>query len=165
MKRLLTILGKISAIVVLALAGIFVLIGGPCSVAHRIQFDRFVSSVDAEYFMDEAIALIKQHNNYIGYNRRGDEYNSPFSDLPPFFANMNARWMSVESNYLRIEFHGGFDHYGFHVREMDGEWILWWYTEGGREIMTTRVVENNAANKPMQPTGDTRACDFGEGRR
>jgi len=73
--------------------------------------------------MDEAIALIKQHNNYIGYNRRGDEYNSPFSDLPPFFANMNARWMSVESNYLRIEFHGGFDHYGFHVREMDGEWI------------------------------------------
>jgi hypothetical protein len=46
---------------------------------------------------------------------------------------LRPRYVLAQVNSLRIELHGGFDHYGYELTkdEPNGRWVLRWYTEGG----------------------------------
>ena len=46
---------------------------------------------------------------------------------------LRPSYVIVEHNRLRIELHGGFDHYGYRLTrdEKNGKSVLEWYTEGG----------------------------------
>ena len=46
---------------------------------------------------------------------------------------LRPSYVIVEHDRLRIELHGGFDHYGYRLTrdEKNGRWLLEWYTEGG----------------------------------
>jgi hypothetical protein len=50
---------------------------------------------------------------------------------------MNPRYVSVSPDGMTIEFHGGFDHFGFAVRRLDNNWKLTWYTEDGHQSLAT----------------------------
>src|SRR6266480_1770569 len=44
----------------------------------------------------------------------------------------------ADSNHVTIEFHGGFDHYGYRVRQSDTNATLWtisWYTEKDERLL------------------------------
>jgi hypothetical protein len=46
---------------------------------------------------------------------------------------LRPSYVIVEHDRVRIELHGGFDHYGYRLTRdnKNGRWVLEWYTEGG----------------------------------
>jgi hypothetical protein len=60
--------------------------------------------------------------------------------VPPFLRSLPWSYITANSNYVTMEFHGGFDHYGYRVRQSDTNSALWtfsWYTENGERLLTT----------------------------
>jgi hypothetical protein len=60
--------------------------------------------------------------------------------VPPFLRSLPWRYITANSNYVTMEFHGGFDHYGYRVRQSGTNSALWtfsWYTENGERLLTT----------------------------
>lgn len=60
--------------------------------------------------------------------------------VPPLLRSLTPRYISASSNLVNMEFHGGFDHYGYRVRQSDTnarEWTISWYTEGGQWSLIT----------------------------
>jgi len=60
--------------------------------------------------------------------------------VPGLLRSLSPRYISASSNYVTMEFHGGFDHYGYRVRQSDTNPALWtisWYTEKGERVLTT----------------------------
>lgn len=60
--------------------------------------------------------------------------------VPPFLRSLPWRYITANSNHVTMEFHGGFDHYGYRVRQSDTNPALWtisWYTEQGERLLTT----------------------------
>ena len=59
--------------------------------------------------------------------------------VPPLLRSLSPRYISADSNSVTMEFHGGFDHYGYRVRQSDTNPALWtisWYTEKGERLLT-----------------------------
>jgi hypothetical protein len=82
-------------------------------------------------------------------------YALKLSNLPPAIAQMEPTYVSVLPDRLQIEFHGGFDHYGFTVWKRDQEWEMTWYTEGGQHrILGIPIEQETMANKGLLRTGD-----------
>jgi hypothetical protein len=71
--------------------------------------------------------------------------DSPFikptdSIIPPLLRSLSPKYINASSNSVTMEFHGGFDHYGYRVRQSDTNAKLWtisWYTEQGERLLTT----------------------------
>jgi hypothetical protein len=60
--------------------------------------------------------------------------------VPPLLRSLSPRYITADSNSVAMEFHGGFDHYGYRVRQSDTNPALWtisWYTEKGERLLTT----------------------------
>jgi hypothetical protein len=60
--------------------------------------------------------------------------------VPPLVRSLSPRYVTAYSNLVTMEFHGGFDHYGYRVRQSDTNSTLWtisWYTEKGERLLTT----------------------------
>ena len=60
--------------------------------------------------------------------------------MPPLLRSLSPKYINASSNRVTIEFHGGFDHYGYRVRQSDTNPALWtfsWYTEQGERLLTT----------------------------
>jgi hypothetical protein len=60
--------------------------------------------------------------------------------VPPLLQSLSPRYIIAESNDVTVEFHGGFNHYGYRVRQSDTNAALWtisWYTEHGERLLTT----------------------------
>jgi hypothetical protein len=60
--------------------------------------------------------------------------------VPLFLRSLPWRYITANSNYVTVEFRGGFDHYGYRVRQSDTNPALWtisWYTEQGERLLTT----------------------------
>jgi hypothetical protein len=60
--------------------------------------------------------------------------------VPPLLRSLAPRYITGSSNHITMEFHGGFDHYGYRVRHSDtnaGLWMILWYTEKGERLLTT----------------------------
>ena len=115
---------------------VFVMVGGPQSCARRRQFEGFVKSANHHELLTAAVSVIRVATNHTVYKR--DDI-PPIAELPLVISEMNPSYVSVESNRMRIEFHGGFNHYGFKVLK-DENWQLSWYTEHGTHpIISERI--------------------------
>jgi hypothetical protein len=60
--------------------------------------------------------------------------------VPTLIRSLSPRYISASSNHVTMEFHGGFDHYGYRVRQSDTnatQWTISWYTEQGERLLTT----------------------------
>jgi hypothetical protein len=55
--------------------------------------------------------------------------------LPPQIARMSPKSVAVSPHSMTIEFHGGFDHFGFKVWDQDRFWEMGWYTEQGQHSL------------------------------
>lgn len=60
--------------------------------------------------------------------------------VPALLRTLAPRHIHASTNFVELEFHGGFDHYGFNVRQSDTnpkEWSISFYTEDNRKLLTT----------------------------
>jgi hypothetical protein len=127
-------------------------------LAKKHHFNRLAANIDPETFMNMAIPLMLSATGHVGYSRSANQYDAPMSALPPYFSSMNAAWVSVDTESMRMEFHGGFDHFGFEIRKTEDSWILWRYTEKGRDILTERTLRSGIDGEPAaRPYGSPAA--------
>ena len=60
--------------------------------------------------------------------------------IPPTLRRLPWRYIAANSNAITMEFHGGFDHYGYRVVRSESNAALWtlsWYTENGSRVLVT----------------------------
>jgi hypothetical protein len=60
--------------------------------------------------------------------------------VPAALRALSPRYISAYTNFITLEFHGGFDHYGYRVQQSDTDARLWtisYYTEQGQRLLTT----------------------------
>ncbi len=60
--------------------------------------------------------------------------------VPPLLRALAPQYITARSNCVTMEFHGGFDHYGYRVRQSETNSNLWtisWYTEQGERLLKT----------------------------
>ena len=60
--------------------------------------------------------------------------------VPALLHSLAPQYIYASSNYVVMEFHGGFDHYGYRVRQSDttpSRWTISYYTEKGERVLTT----------------------------
>ena len=70
----------------------------------------------------------------------------PVSDprIPLTLRSLSPRSIHGATNFVNLEFHGGFDHYGYRLRQSETNsrlWTLSYYTEHGERPLTT--ITNN----------------------
>jgi hypothetical protein len=59
---------------------------------------------------------------------------------PESIRRLRPMYVTVDGDQIRLELHGGFDHYGYTLERADGNpsWVLQWYSEGNiRETLAT----------------------------
>jgi hypothetical protein len=66
----------------------------------------------------------------------------PITDprLPALMKSLSPRYIVASSNDVTLEFHGGFDHYGYRVRPSQADpsqWTIFYYTEHGEKPLAT----------------------------
>ena len=60
--------------------------------------------------------------------------------VPGLLRSLSPRYISASSNYVTMEFHGGFDHYGYRVEQSPTnakQWTISWYTEKHQRLLST----------------------------
>jgi hypothetical protein len=60
--------------------------------------------------------------------------------VPPLLRSLAPRYITADSNRVTMEFHGGFDHYGYRVSQSATNpafWSISWYSEQGERLLTT----------------------------
>jgi hypothetical protein len=60
--------------------------------------------------------------------------------VPPLLRSLSFQYIAADSNHITMEFHGGFDHYGYHVRQSatdPKQWTISYYTEKSEKPLTT----------------------------
>ncbi len=156
MKKLLKTF-TISVIVLIGGCGaLLFMLGVPQSLARRHHFDRLVMTCDHKALLSIAIPLIQAATNQVVYARSHSRHPST-TKLPPIIWQMSPRTVVVEPGQLRMEFHGGFDHFGFLIRQRE-EWELTWYTEQGHhDLLRIPIEETREANNPSHHTAGSRA--------
>jgi hypothetical protein len=69
--------------------------------------------------------------------------------VPPLLRSLSPRYIVVRTNHVRLEFHGGFEHFGYQVRQSvkdPSQWTLYYFTESEERPMATIRVD--APNQP-----------------
>ncbi len=146
MKRVLKITALLGLVLIGGCGVIFVMLGGPQIIARRQHFDRLVETADHQALLSAAILVIEGTTNRMTFHRPFDNYPS-ITNLPPIIRLMEPNYVTVDPQRLRMEFHGGFDHYGFEIRKGD-QWELSWYTEGGYHPILTAPIKETANQAP-----------------
>ena len=142
MKAVLKFIGLLVLGVIMLWIAAFLLLGGPKAVAHRRHFDHLVKTADHQALLAAAIPAIEATTNQVTFHGSCDHYPS-ISNLPPIIHQMKPYYVAVDPERLRMEFHGGFDHYGFEIRKRD-QWELSWYTEHGHHPLLTAPITGKA---------------------
>ena len=150
-KTAIKIASLVGVLLVLALGAIFVLLGGPQSLSLRRHFDRLVKTNDHGAVARTAIAVIEATTNQTLF------MNDRLTNLPPLIAGMKPRYVSVSPDQMTIEFHGGFDHFGFRIDDRVTSWEMYWYTEDGRHPLLTvgKGEQNGPANGSQSVRSET----------
>ena len=147
MKTALKIICVLGVLLVLALGAIFVLLGGPQSLRYRRHFDRLVKTNDHVAVARAAITVIRGTTNQTLL--MGDL----LTNLPPEIEGMKPRYVSVSPENMTMEFHGGFDHFGFKIEDRDESWNMSWYTEKGQHpLLSIGKGEPSSPANRSQPS-------------
>lgn len=162
MKTALKIICVLAVLLVLALGAIFVLLGGPQSLRYRRHFDSLVKTNNHDAVARAAITVMRGTTNQtllMGY---------VLTNLPPEIAGMNPKYVSISPEHMTMEFHGGFDHFGFKIQDRDKSWEMSWYTEKGRHPLLSigKGEPNGTANgsQPIRSETNTTSATAGSRR-
>lgn len=114
------------------------------------RFQSLVATNDHSRVAHEAIAVIRSTTRDVLIQ------DAAISNLPPAIADMRPSYVTVHPQGMGIEFHGGFDHYGFGIMEVDGGWEMLWYTEKKRQrLLTIPKTGDEKANQALDATSET----------
>lgn len=120
-----------------------VLIAGLIAIIFPFLYDSYRSVAQRQDLQDRkdfpqiataCAALLKSSTNDAG--------EIPVDDprVPALLRSLSPRTIMASSNHVTLEFHGGFDHYGYKFRPADSDpkqWSLYFYTEGSERLLTT----------------------------
>ena len=137
MAKILLVVVGLGLALLLALASPFVYEAFKISAQQRALLGRS----DYPQIATNCLALMKSITNHSGFIYPGD------SRVPTSLRTLSFRYINSLSNHLRMEFHGGFDHYGYELRPSNtnaNTWTLLWYTEKTRKPLTTIAEEHSA---------------------
>jgi hypothetical protein len=77
----------------------------------------------------------------------GTKWDDP--SIPRAIREIHPSYIVIHEYDLRIEMHGGMDHFGLHFRQgSSGSWDLWYYTESGPAI---KLVADVPVARPEPP--------------
>lgn len=99
-------------------------------------FKEALESSDHEELLDTAIFLIEGCTTNILY-MNAFEYPS-LTNLPVVITELPPRSVYLSQKQMKMEYHGGFAHFGFGVYSNEAGWVLERYNEDDREILLTR---------------------------
>jgi hypothetical protein len=109
------------------LLGFWCLSGGPEEVTRSRHFHELVKTANHRAILETAIPLIQATTNEIIYSKFLSDYPS-ITNLPPTISTMDPNSVIINPEGMTIEFHGGFKHYGFGIRNSNSAWLMSWYT-------------------------------------
>ncbi len=155
MKRTLKTFAVLACVLIGGCGAMLSMLGVPQSIARRHHFDGLVRTGNHKDLLSAAIPVIQAATNQLVYARSHSRHLS-MTNLPLIIQQMKPRTVVVEPGSLRMEFHGGFDHFGFLVRQHD-DWELTWYTEQGHHTLLNAPINKESANKPSHHTAGSRA--------
>ncbi len=144
MKRFLKTIAILAVVLIGGCGVVFIVLGGPWELARRHHFDQIVKTADRGALLSAAIPVIEAATNHTTFSQSYDHYPS-ITNLPSIIQKMKPNYVAVDPQRLRMEFHGGFDHYGFEIRKRN-EWELTWYTEHGHHPLLTAPIKGTANN-------------------
>ena len=112
-------------------------------IMYHVAYDGFQSARQKQALQSRSdytqiavacVALTRAITNDSDFIRPTD------SIVPPLLRSLSPRYISASSNHVTMEFHGGFDHYGYRVRQSPSnskQWTISWYTEKVERLLTT----------------------------
>ncbi len=112
---------------------IYIIVGIPNHMIFTILVERHRLKHNTDH---EALAKACQAvvSNWEYYKDR--EWDDPEFPLP--IRQVRPNYISVSDDGIRMEMHGGHDHYGFQFRQqLDDTWQLEYYTEGSHEVLVS----------------------------
>ena len=130
-------MGKVALIIIAILvAGVLVLISPFVYLGLKSSSQRraLQSRSDFSQIATACVALARSTTNHTPFIKPIDP------GVPPLLRSLAPRYITADSNRVTMEFHGGFDHYGYRVRQSDTNPALWtisWYTEQIERLLTT----------------------------
>jgi hypothetical protein len=127
-KAKLNIFICISVFVGLGVYAVF-MTGIPQSLARQWRVNKLVRTIDRQAVLTSSIPLILACTN----DKRfiGDD----LTNLPPIIAGMRPKRVSISHRYMVMEYHGGFNHFGFAIVNEEQSWRLTTYTEQGQQVL------------------------------
>ncbi|MCI5193679.1 MAG: hypothetical protein D3915_11235 [Candidatus Electrothrix sp. AU1_5] len=146
MKTLLKIVG---VLFVLTVGVVFVLLGGPQSLYLFYHFQYLVKTNNHRAVVSAAIPVMRTTTDEMMFI--GDS----LAELPSLIAEMEPKYVFVSPDYMVMEFHGGFNHFGFRIDNQKTQWKISWYTEGSHHFLLSvgkdeQVASPNAVAAPRQ---------------
>jgi hypothetical protein len=109
---------------------------GALSALERMGERRLLEEVGLAQLANDCISLAKEHEGECQTLREGD--------LPASIERLRPARVSIceGRNPVHIEFHGGFDHYGYDLWRDDSRnlWILDWYTETSQQELFSAPI-------------------------
>lgn len=118
--------------------------------SERADWQRFQSLVgtnDHSRVAHAAIELIQAATNDVLIR------DADIVSLPSAISTMKPNCVTVHPRGMGIEFHGGFNHYGFTIEEADGGWVMLWYTENEcHRLLKIVADEIGSTNKTSEGT-------------
>ena len=116
------------------------------------RFQSLVATNDHTQVAHQAIELIQATTNDALIQ------DTDIAGLPSAIANMRPSYVSIHPRGMGIEFHGGFDHYGFMIEETEGGWDMLWYTEKEHHRLL-RITEDEIGKANNTSEGIRRPAD------
>ena len=130
---------KVTLIIIAVLvAGVFLLISPFVYLGLKSsrQMRALQGRSDYSQIATACVALARSTTNLAPFIKPTDPI------VPPLLRTLSPRYITANSNSVTMEFHGGFDHYGYRVRQSDTNPALWtisWYTEQGERLLRTNT--------------------------
>jgi hypothetical protein len=117
------------------LAGVVILIGPFLSPAlkSRGQIRALQSRSDYPQIATACVTLARSVTNH-------SRIKPSDPRVPPLLRALSPRYITADSNSVTMEFHGGFNHYGYRVEQSDGNanlWRIYWYFEKNQRLLST----------------------------
>lgn len=134
MTKITIIIGGVLAAVVVVVAGVFfalMILGGFRSARQQRALQ---ARTDYPQIAAACVSLARSITNDPVLLKPSDPA------VPASLRSLSPRYISASTNFVTLEFHGGFEHYGYRVRQSDADarlWTIHYYTEDGQKLLTT----------------------------
>ncbi len=128
---------KVAIVFIIALVGGFLFFNSPyrLSVLDDARQKRALQSrADYSQIANACVSLAHAVTNQTTFIQPANPI------VPPLLRSLSPHYLTADTNFVAIEFHGGLDHYGYIVRQSDtnaSHWTISWYTESGERHLGT----------------------------